>query len=414
MSKNRLIIVLSLFALLLLAGCGGDSTASRTDSSESVGSRTDSAPGDEMLMAAAGQADTGPALPKLAPNDGPAARGASSPTVAVAAVCLSPEEAELARLINEYRATKGLPAIPISKSLTLVAQQHAWDSVNNSNAWPAPPAGQECNMHSWSGNVNPALQGGTWTAVCYTPDHANMNGMHRKPREIAGYTSDGFENSHWSSAGATPAGALNGWQNSPGHNAVITEQNGWGPFLALGVGMNGQFAHMWVGQTADPAGAPPLCAGGAAAPVATTAPVATAVPAATTAPVATTAPEATAAPAQPTEAPAAQPTATTAPAATGEILNQAGTVATSPTTHTFNVAANQRVRVVITPSAQFDVAAAYTCTTGNSSQSATIDSNWEGTAESFAIVAPNAGSCTVTVSGYNGSTGDYTIVVATE
>lgn len=385
--------------MLLMAACGGATTGEST--SDSVVSNTGSEP-----------VASGPFLPKPSKEDGPAARGTAGITADVAATCLSPQEAELGRMINEYRATKGLPAVQLSKSLTLVAQQHAWDSVNNSNAWPPAPAGQECNMHSWSGNVNPALQQGTWTGVCYTDDHANMNGMHRKPREIAGYPSDGYENSHWASNGVTPASALNGWQNSPGHNAVITEQNGWGPFLALGVGINGNYAHMWVGEVADPAGEAQLCAGAAAQP--TTAPPTTAAPTE-----AAPAAEPTTA-AAPTSAPAAEPTTaaapTSAPAAgpTGAILNATGTISGGEIQHTFEVAQGRRYQVTITPASELDVAAAYSCVTGNSSRSATIDSGWEGEVESFAYEAPANGTCTITVSGYEGSTGNYTVAVVTE
>ena len=185
-----------------------------------------------------------------------------------------------------------------------------------------------------------------------------------------------------------PSSALNGWQNSPGHNALITEQNGWGPFLALGVGINGPFAHMWMGEVADPAGSPPLCDVAEAAPTV----------AATVAPTVA-----------PTTAPTAIPNAPT-----GEIMNQTGTIANDGTAHTFDVATNRRYSVVLTPSADFDVAAQYTCTTGNSTQSASIDSQWEGVAETFSIIAPANGTCTVSVSGYNGSSGDYTIVITAQ
>jgi uncharacterized protein YkwD len=374
MVKNKRLIILVLLAgLMVLAACGGGATTSSPDADTSSGA------GEPVA--------SGPQLGKVS-VDGPAARGATATTSDVAGVCLSPAEAELARLINEYRVSVGLPALPVSKSLTLVAQQHVWDSVNNN------PFTEQCNMHSWSGNVNPALQQGTWTAVCYTADHANMAGAHRKPREIAGYPADGYENSHWASPSASPGGAINGWRNSPGHNAVITEQNGWGPFRALGVGISGQYAHMWVGEVTDPAGEAQLCGGGAA-PQPTTAAAATAVP--------------------PTAVPAtAMPLPTTAPvdnAATGEVLNQTGTVAGGGVDHTFQVAPGRRYTVVVTPSAELDAMMAYRCTAGNGSSSGTVDRGWEGEAESFAYIATAAGSCTVTVSGYEGSTGPYTIVV---
>lgn len=380
MLKNvRWMSLFLLAGLLFLAACGGSTTTTG-----------DTGPSAEVSDAE--PVASGPSFAKVNEVDGPAARGATGTTSDVAGVCLSPAEAELARLINEYRVSVGLPALPVSKSLTLVAQQHAWDSINNN------PFTEQCNMHSWSGNVNPALQQGTWTAVCYTADHANMAGMHSKPREIAGYPADGYENSHWASAGASPGSAINGWRNSPGHNAVITEQNGWGPFLALGVGISGQYAHMWVGEVADPAGEAQLCGGGAAPQPTTAAAAATTVP--------------------PTAVPAtAMPLPTTAPAnnaPTGEILNQTGSVTGGGVDHTFTVAAGRRYTIVVTPAAELDAALSFTCSSGNSSNSGTVDQGWAGEAESFAYNGTGAGSCTVMVSGYEGSAGPYTIVVTAQ
>ena len=379
-------LFLIVLAGVLLAACGGSTTGSAQPAESGARVKLNPALGSAPVRASATEAE------------GPAARGATGPTSDVAGVCLSPAEAELARQINEYRATKGLPAIPVTKSMTLVAQQHAWDSTNNSNAWPAAPAGKECNMHSWSGNVNPALQEGTWTANCYTDDHANMAGMHNKPRQIAGFPGDGYENSHWASSGVTPTGSLTGWKNSPGHNAVITEQNGWGPFLALGVGMNGNYAHMWVAEVADPAGVAPVCGGGAGAEP-TTVPAATA----PTAEPAATEPTAVPAATEPTAEPAA-----TGP--TGEIMSENSTISAGATVnHTFNVVAGQTYTVVVSPSADLDAEPSYSCQMDGGTASGSFDSNWEGGAETFTYSPTSNGSCTVTVGGYGGTTGTYTI-----
>ena len=380
MSNKIGVLLLALVAIFVLAACGGDAPAAPTSADQQARVKMNADLGSAPIPASASNAD------------GPAARGATSTTSDVAGVCLSPAEADLARQINEYRATKGLPAIAVSKSLTLVAQQHAWDSNTNGQ-----PGGDECNMHSWTGKVNPALQEGTWTEVCYTDDHANAAGIWRKPREIAGYPSDGYENSHWASNGVSPTGSLTGWKNSPGHNAVITEQNGWGPFLALGVGMNGNYAHMWVGTVADPAGVPPVCGGGAAAEP-------TAVPPAA----------ATAAPAvEPTAVPEAQPTTAPAPAGpAGEILNQNGTIAAGATAqHTFDMAAGRTYTVVVAPDAALDAEPLYACTGQGSSFSGSFDNAWEGEEETLTFTAPSNGSCTVTVGGYAGTAGAYVIRV---
>ncbi len=138
-------------------------------------------------------------------------------TLAVPSECLSAEEAELVRLINEYRNANGLADVPASRSLTLVAQWHVIDLHENN-----PDTGQDhgwaCNMHSWS-DQHPDL----WNPVCYTGDHQYASGMWNKPREITNnvYTSNGYENAYGSSSQATAAGAFNAWKNSPGHNEVI-------------------------------------------------------------------------------------------------------------------------------------------------------------------------------------------------
>lgn len=424
--KLRGFIVILLTCLLLLAACGG-----ATGSNNTTGATTDQSGGDATGRvkenAAMGSA---PLVPVTGSAEGPAARGATGPTSDVAGTCLSATEGELARLVNEYRASLGLPPMLISKSLTLVAQQHAWDSVNNSNAWPAPPAGKTCNMHSWSGNVNPALQQGTWTANCYTSDHANAQGMWNKPGEIAGFPGEGVENSFASSGTASAVGALTAWKNSPGHNNVITQQGGWGPMASMGVGVLNGVAHLWMSSTLDPVGEAPLCSGGSAMAVQPTAVPPTAVPPTAVPPTAVpptavpptaapTDPAATAVP--PTAVPptAVPPTAvppTVVPAAsTGTILNENGTIGAGETTvHSFAVAPGLTYTVVVAPSAEFDAAPAFNCTTNGGNASGGFDWDWEGVPERFTFASPGTGSCTVTVGGYDGSTGTYTIVATAQ
>lgn len=428
LKKQRSLFVVLLACLLLLAACGGGGD---TGGSDTTGATTDQTAGDTGTRvkenAAMGSA---PLVFTEGASEGPADRGATGPTSDVAGVCLSASEGELARLVNEYRASLGLPALQISKSLSLVAQQHAWDSVNNSNAMPAPPPGKTCNMHSWSPNVNPALQQGTWTEVCYTSDHANAQGMWNKPGQIAGFPGEGVENSFGSSGTATASGALTGWKNSPGHNNVITQQGGWGPMASMGVGMNGGIAHLWLSWVTDPAGEALLCSGGSAMVPPPTAVPPTAVPPTAVPPtaepptavpptVAPTDPAATAAPTEPPTAvpPTAAPTAippTAAPTAapTGAILNENGTIAAGATTdHTFNVTQGQTFTVVVTPSAELDVDPRYDCSTSGGNFSGGFDWDWEGVPETFTFTSPGNGTCRITVGGYQGSTGTYTIAV---
>ena len=168
--------------------------------------------------------------------------------------CLTPDEAELLELINQYRQSNGLLAAPWSKSLSMVGQWHVWDLVNND------PVGGQCNAHSWSD------WGDLWTPVCYTSDHAQAQGMWDKPREITDnlYTGNGFEIAAWTSGSyLSPDAALAAWQGSPGHNDVILNQGMWSslsPWPAMGVGMLNGYAVVWFGDTTDPAGTIAECA----------------------------------------------------------------------------------------------------------------------------------------------------------
>lgn len=161
---------------------------------------------------------------------------------------LQPEEVELARLVNEYRRANGLPPVPVSRSLTLVAGLHAHDLSANRPDAGVDARGRPCNLHSWSA-------AGPWTPVCYTDDHRYKASMWSKPREITrgAYPGYGYEISagRWGFA-MTAAGALNQWQGSPAHNEVILQKGMWKePWRAMGVGMEGGYAVIWFGREPD-------------------------------------------------------------------------------------------------------------------------------------------------------------------
>jgi hypothetical protein len=183
-------------------------------------------------------------------------RGApQAPSPGAQDVCLSGEEAELARRVNAYRAENGLPAVPVSRSLTMVAQAHVRDLQQYRPDEGTDSRGQPCNLHSWSAN-------GPWTAVCYTADHAYAQGMWQKPREIAGYPGIGFENA-FAAFGkrASAAEALDAWKASVGHNQTILQQAAWRRYSwpAMGVGISENFAVLWFGDVPDPAGEAQAC-----------------------------------------------------------------------------------------------------------------------------------------------------------
>jgi len=158
-------------------------------------------------------------------------------------ICLNPEEKKLYDLIMDYRKSKKLKPIPFSSKLSKVAQAHVRDlaanfDYDNKNL---------CNPHSWSNK-------GSWTACCYTADHKYAKCMWDKPREIGGYTGDGFEIAYFSSAGATAADGLEGWKKSAGHNPLLVNSGMWSKvdWKAIGLGVYQTYAVVWFGEVADP------------------------------------------------------------------------------------------------------------------------------------------------------------------
>lgn len=169
-------------------------------------------------------------------------------------VTLSAEEYRLYQLIMEYRKSKNLPEIPLSKSLSYVARIHCRDLYNNK-----PDLAPGCNMHSWSDKDK-------WTACCYTPDHKNASCMWNKPSEITNYKGRGYEiacggdDSLSRTARVGADEALDGWKSSAGHNSVIVNQGKFSDrkWKAIGIGMYKGFAMVWFGEEEDPDGKPDL------------------------------------------------------------------------------------------------------------------------------------------------------------
>jgi uncharacterized protein YkwD len=236
--------------------------------SEPTNEPTDTLPTNEPTDAPPTSEPTDAPTPSATPTDippttEPTATPAPSATPTTAAAtdmtpgaCITAEEAKLAQLINEYRQSRGLSAVPISKSLSEVAQLHVRDLQNNRPHEATDSRGMECNMHSWSNQ-------GDWSPVCYTSDHEYAAGMWDKPREITdgAYTGNGYENSYGHSNQADATGAIESWKNSSGHNAVIIEEGIWEGknWQAMGVGIYEGFAVLWFGEESDPQGTLNVC-----------------------------------------------------------------------------------------------------------------------------------------------------------
>lgn len=180
-------------------------------------------------------------LQAASPPAGDISRGSS--------ICLSPEEKKLYDLITAYRRSMGLEPIKLSAKLTLVAQTHARDLAEHYKFDP----GNRCNPHSWSSK-------GDWSACCYTSDHKQAACMWDKPKEIAGYSSPGYEIAYYSSAGASAEEGLQGWQKSPSHNPLIINEGIWKKVTwnAIGIGLYKEYGIVWFGEQQDE-GAVTLC-----------------------------------------------------------------------------------------------------------------------------------------------------------
>ena len=165
---------------------------------------------------------------------------------------ISSDEIELYNQIMEYRKSKGLENIPLSNSLTIVAQTHCKDLVNNK-----PDLKNKCNAHSWSNK-------GEWSSCCYTSDHKEASCMWDKPKELTSYSGSGFEIAVGSSAPAfkdyvmTPDYAIRSWKKSFHHNNVIINNHIWKEtkWNAIGVGIYKGFATVWFGMEVDLNGEP--------------------------------------------------------------------------------------------------------------------------------------------------------------
>jgi len=153
---------------------------------------------------------------------------------------LTKNEKELYKLIMEYRKSKKLSIIPLSKSLITVAQIHSRDLAENH------PHNEICNAHSWSNN-------GAWESCCYTSDHAKASCMWNKPKELTNYNYPGYEIACAGAETLSPLEALENWKTSKAHNNVIINGGIWdSKWEAIGIGMYKGYAIVWFGHYPDP------------------------------------------------------------------------------------------------------------------------------------------------------------------
>lgn len=152
---------------------------------------------------------------------------------------LTRQENELFRLISEYREENGKPPIPLSKSLTYVAQLHVRDLTSNK---VSPPY----TLQSWSKN-------GPWEGVRYTANHRHARLMWNKPKELTNYSGDGFEISFFRKGGTNARTAFSSWARQRSVSAIILNEGNWETISwnAVGVGLYGEYAVVWFGDKKD-------------------------------------------------------------------------------------------------------------------------------------------------------------------
>lgn len=157
---------------------------------------------------------------------------------------LSEEEQLLYRLLMEERLRNNLREIPLSPSLTEVAQTHADEAADHPDTFDG-----DCNLHSWNTSQY-------WAGCCYTPDHEYAECMWDKPYEITGFRADGFEIAYLGNE--APETMLQRWLDSPGHRDVILNRGEWSdsPWRSIGVGISQEvegkrFAYVWFAREKD-------------------------------------------------------------------------------------------------------------------------------------------------------------------
>ncbi len=156
--------------------------------------------------------------------------------------CVTSEERELYNLIAEYRNSKNLPAIEFSKSLSYVAKMHAMDLSFN-----RPDFGG-CNPHSWSDK-------GKWKPCCYARDEDRIACMTLKPKELTNYKSKAYEVVYAGGEEARAEDAFELWTEIPLMNDYLLNTGKWTKsWMAIGIGIYGEYACLWFGEGADIAG----------------------------------------------------------------------------------------------------------------------------------------------------------------
>jgi hypothetical protein len=145
---------------------------------------------------------------------------------------LEREELRLYEMVNQYRLQNGLYPLPLSSSLTRVANRHVRDLAENIGY--LTPSWSDCRYN----DNDPS----TWNCMWQAPQRLNM-----------AYTTPGHEIAAANGYKIFAITALQQWQQNSAYNAVILNQYQWiTPWQAMGVGIYQRYAVLWLGRAPDP------------------------------------------------------------------------------------------------------------------------------------------------------------------
>jgi hypothetical protein len=153
---------------------------------------------------------------------------------------ISVTEKQLSELVNELRTENGLSKLQLSKALSYVGRTHAKDLFNNN------PDTSICNMSSWSNK-------GDWTSCCHSKHLPNPDCILKKPSELTDYKNEGHELVYWEPVNVDPNSVYEFWKSIKLTSDFFLNEEQWSNYnwKAIGVGIYGGYACIWVGENFD-------------------------------------------------------------------------------------------------------------------------------------------------------------------
>lgn len=163
-------------------------------------------------------------------------------------ICISDNEFRLYNQINKIRIDHDEEIIPLSRSLTYIAQLHVKD-LNKYH-----PDTSICNFHSWSDN-------GNWTACCYNSYIESEDCMLNKPKELTDYPAKGYEMVLWDKIALNPDSLYSMLREIPVPADMICNSGNYDnmSWESVGIAIEGKYASIWFGRVKDREGTVEVC-----------------------------------------------------------------------------------------------------------------------------------------------------------